>query len=205
MDVALPENEVPEVDPLKINNIDRVEVLKLIDSISIYKSSGIDNVSSKVLKDFMVLANREFTHLYNNILATGIFPDKWKIGTVTPIPKVSTATSPSDLRPISILPLPGKLFEKFITKKIENFFTEHQNGFRKGKSTTNAMSCFMDDIESNLNDSKVCLAAYLDVRKAFDTINHEILLAKLEACGVGNKLCVLLNDYLSNRMQKTKF
>ena len=90
-------------------------MLKLIDSISIYKSSCIDNVSSRVLKDFLTLANRELTNLYNSILETGIFPDKWKIATVTPIPKVANATNPSDLRPISLLPVPGKLLEKYIT------------------------------------------------------------------------------------------
>ena len=88
-------------DGLNINVITQIEVIKLIDTISMNKSSGMDNVSS-----------RELTHLYNRILTTGIFPDKWKIAMVTPIPKVSNATSPTDLRPISLLPVPGKLIEK---------------------------------------------------------------------------------------------
>ena len=197
-------------DRLEIGNVCQVEVLKLIESISVNKSSGIDNVSSRVLKDFMVLSNREFTSLFNSIIVTGIFPDKWKIASVTPIPKVPNATNPSDLRPISLLPVPGKLLEKIITTKIENyledkgFFSDRQNGFRKRKSTSNAMSIFLDEVISGLNASEICLAAYLDVQKAFDTINHNILLAKLESSGLGRNLCSLLRNYLTNRKQKTR-
>ena len=78
-----PVNAVDHNDTLEVQHITQVEVLKLLDSISVNKSSGLDNVSSRVLKDFLVLASRELTCLYNNILGTGIFPDKWKIATVT--------------------------------------------------------------------------------------------------------------------------
>ena len=204
---------VPELIPansLEVEHISQPEVLKLISSISVNKSSGIDNISSRVLKDFLVLASREMTLLYNNILDSGIFPDKWKIATITPIPKVSCAMNPTDLRPISLLPVPGKLLEKYLTSKIEThleenqFFTENQYGFRKGKSTVGAMTKFLDDIVCSLNDSKICIAAYLDVQKAFDTINHKILLSKLRSCGIGVRLCALLQNYLENRQQKTK-
>ena len=171
-------------DGLNINVITQIEVIKLIDTISMYKSSGMDNVSSRVLKDFLNLAVRELTHLYNRILTTGIFPDKWKIAMVTPIPKVSNATSPTDLRPISLLPVPGKLIEKYITIKIQNFlegagyFVDSQYGFRKGKSTSGALTTFLDDVIKDVNDSKTKVVAYLDFQKVFDTINHDILLSK---------------------------
>ena len=157
--------EFNDEEKLEIRHITQIEVLKLIDSISTYKSSGIDNISSRVLKDFLQLASRELTILFNHILDTGIFPDKWKIATVTPIPKVANATDPSDLRPISLLPIPGKLLEKYVTLSIENFletkefFSEGQNGFRKGKSTSSAMSKILDDLLISLNNSHVCVAA----------------------------------------------
>ena len=137
---------IDDAAKLEIRHITQVEVLKLIDNIFIYKSSGIDNVSGRVVKDFLTLISRELTVLNNNILDTGLYPDKWKIATATPIPKVTTATNPSDLRPISLLPVPGKLLEKYITKTMENYleenkyFHEAQNGFRKRKSTSSAMS-----------------------------------------------------------------
>ena len=209
--VRVPEtNNDFEGDRLELGHITQVEVLKLIDTISINKSSGLDYVNSRVLKEFLTLSSRELTMLYNNIIDTGIFPNKWKIATVTPIPKVPLASSPSDLRPISLLPVPGKLLEKYITNKIsryledKEFYNVNQNGFRKGKSTTNAISKFLDDVIEDLNGSKIGLAAYLDVRKAFDTINHELLLSKLESNGLNVSLCLLLRNYLSNRKQKTR-
>ena len=86
-----------------------MEVLDLVKHISMYKSSGLDNISSRVLRDFMTLASREITLLFNSVMETGFFPDKWKIATVTPIPKVHNATHPTNLRPISLLPVSGKL------------------------------------------------------------------------------------------------
>ena len=123
--------------------------------------------------------------------------------------KVANATNSTDLRPISLLPIPGKLIEKFVTVKIQffledkNYFTDKQNGFRKGKSTSGALTNFLDDIITNMNDSKMCVVAYLDFQKAFDTINHNILLNKLKLAGMGDKLLGLLGNYLSNRKQKT--
>ena len=122
---------------LGIDDITVPEVVKLVNTISMYKSSGLDNISSRVLKDFMLLAVREITHLFNLVINTGIFPDKWKIATVTPIPKVATATEPSDLRPISLLPVVGKLLDKYLTGNItkylenNNYFCDSQFGFRK--------------------------------------------------------------------------
>ena len=200
----------PNLPTLTLDHITQIEVLKLIDTISMYKSSGLDNISSRVLKDFMYITSKEFTTLYNKIIDTGIFPDKWKIATVTPIPKVSNATNPTDLRPISLLPLPGKLIEKHITCKIQNFLENNnylvgnQNGFRKGKSTTSALSKFLDDIVTDLNGSKTNLTTYLDFQKAFDTIDHSILLSKLNRCGMGDKILALLRNYLTNRKQRTK-
>ena len=175
-----------------------------------YKSSGLEDVSSKVLKDFLTLALREITMLYNRIIVTGIFPDKWKIATVTPIPKIQNASNPTELRPISLLPVPGKLLEKFISKKLtiyleENkYFTENQFGFRKNKSTSSALTTVLDDVIDQLNEAKVNIVAYLDFQKAFDTINHGLLLNKLRNAGVGGNTLRLLENYLTNRKQRTK-
>ena len=87
----------PDTELLNIREITQMEVIKLIDTISVSKSSGLDNVSSRVIKDFLSLASKEVTALYNRILRSGIFPDKWKIATVTPIPKVSNATNRMNL------------------------------------------------------------------------------------------------------------
>ena len=144
-----------------------------------------------------------YTIIYQ--IDSGIFPDEWKIATVTPIPKVSNATDPSDLRPISLLPVVGKLLEKYITSQIERylFFYDNQNRFRKGKSTAKALSSFLDDTITSLNYNETCVAAYSDVRKAFDTINHNILIRKLKASRIGDRPCSLLKKYLSNSKLKS--
>ena len=197
-------------DDFNLVNIAPQEVLKLVNTISMYKSSGIDDISSRVIRDFMFLTVREFAHLFNLIISTGSFPDKWKIATVTPIPKVTNAIHPTDLRPISLLPIPGKLLEKYITEQTvaylerKNFLKENQSGFRKGKSTAHSMTNFLDDIVTNLNCSETSIVAYLDFQKAFDTINHQLLLQKLQNAGLGIKLVDLIKNYLSNRKQKTK-
>ena len=209
-DILVIEAYDDQVPRLEIPPITQVEILKLIDTISVYKSSGLDNISSRVLKDFMYLARGEFTLLFNKIIESGIFPDKWKIATVTPIPKVTCASEPTDLRPISLLPVPGKLLEKYITAKIStflennNYFAHNQNGFRKGKFTANAVSTFLDDVVTDLNGGKINLAVYLDFKKAFDTFEHEILVNKLRQAGLGDKVLGLLKNYLGNRKQRTK-
>ena len=158
----------------------------------------------------MTLASREITLLFNSDIETGFFPDKWKIATVTPIPKVQNATHPTNLRPISLLPVPGKLLEKYITKQItyfleeNNYFAENQFGFRKGKSTTGALTTILDDIIAQLNNVEYSLVAYLDFQKAFDTINHDILIRKLQNAGLGENLLMLVNNYLSGRKQRTR-
>ena len=184
----------PNLDVLDIGNITQVEVLQLIDTVSVSKSSGLDNISSRFSKDFLRLAAKEVTQLYNDILGSGVFLDKWKIATVTPIPKVSNATEPNELRPISLLPIPGKRLEKHVTIEIQNYlknnnlFVENQNGFRWGKSTASALARFLDDIVNDVNDAKTW--------KPFDTLNHEILLDKLRQ--------VYGRNYLTNGKQKIK-
>ena len=109
-----------------------------------------------------------------------------------------------------MLPIPGKLLEKYITKQItyfleeKNYFDENQFGFRKNKSTTGALTTILDDIISQLNNSKYSLVAYLDFQKAFDTINHEILINKLRDAGLGKNLLALISNYLNGRKQRTK-
>ena len=115
----------------------------------------------------------------------------------------------NDLRPITLLPIPGKIVEKLIHDQIKAFyegtsyFTEAQNGFTKNKSTTNALSILLDDVLRAMAQGCATLALFLDFKKAFDTINHAILLEKLARSGVGPRGVSLIKNYLDNRQQRT--
>lgn len=157
----------------------------------------------------MKIMIKEFTYLFNLSLSTGIVPTKWKSATVIPIPKVKNSKHITDLRPISLLPLPGKVLEHIIHDWLMSFLHEiklhsdKQFGFRPGVSTVDAIATLIEDIGFNLNDNKLTIATFIDFRKAFDTLNHNILLNKL--VDVTNNSITLkgFKSYLTNRSQHT--
>ena len=140
---------------------------------------------------------------------TGIFPSSWKKATVIPLYKGGDRTDVGNYRPISLLPLPGKLLEKIAHQRItyflesNNILNDKQNGFRKGFSTVSAVADLTDDIFRAINNDKLTLAVFVDFKKAFDTVCHEILCKKLEKYGVGGRVLKWCTDYLTNRSQKT--
>ena len=118
----------------------------------------------------------------NLSLKTGIFPDVWKVATVRPIPKTVDLTNVNNIRPISLTALPGKLLEKYIHTNLVSFLEDNkllcksQGGFRKNRSTTQTVYQLVNDVANATNYSKFSLAIYLDIAKAFDSINHDYLL-----------------------------
>ena len=119
--------------------------------------------------------------MFNCSLKTGSFPDSWKQATVVPLQKGGDKSNVSNLRPVSLLPLPGKLLEKLVHNKVSKYLdvnkllNDGQNGFRKGRSTIGTVAEFTDDALFGINNKKYTLAAFVDLRKAFDTVSHEIL------------------------------
>ena len=115
----------------------------------------------------------------------------------------------SNYRLVSLLPLPGKLLEMVVHMRITKFWeeklflTEHQGGFRKGFSTVVTISDLTDDLFNQINQGNTTLAAFIDLKKAFDTVNLEILKKKLDKSGIRNKTLDWCSSYLSNRYQCT--
>ena len=116
----------------------------------------------------------------------------------------------NNLRPVSLLPLPGKLLERLVHTKISAFLNENnslnkgQNGFRKGRSTTGTVAELTDDILLGINNKNYTIAAFIDLRKAFDTVSHEILGKKLHKFGLHTNIIAWFKDYLKNRKQRCK-
>ena len=185
------------------------DILKCIKDIDISKSSAIEYLPSHIFKDVILHNPSRFIKIIRLCLDTGEIPDVWKIATVTPLPKGGDSNDVSNLRPISVLPIPGKILERLMHNKLsahieENqILTKFQGGYQKGKSTIDSISVLVDDILLNRNKGFFSLAAFIDIKKAFDSVNFTILLAKLKKYGIKNRSLTLIENYLSNRHQCT--
>ena len=147
---------------------------------------------------------------FNKLMMTGVFPDVLKVGKITPIFKKGNQEDVGNYRPVSTLPIFGKIFEKVIYSRIysfalsQNILDENQFGFRKSHSTSHAVNYSVRIIEESIKKQNHVLGIFIDLSKAFDTIDHSTLLTKLDRYGIrGNANC-LIKSYLSNRTQYTE-
>ena len=149
------------------------------------------------------------TNLFNRCIETGTYPDAFKTAEVIPVHKSGDKFTCSNFRPISLISPFSKIFEKCIYKQLYHYFTsrdilyKHQHGFRENHSTELAVSQLRDFIIENLEKKNTTCAIILDLAKAFDTVNHQILLSKLYAYGIRGIPFKLMQSYLSNRKQCT--
>ena len=185
------------------------ELEKEIKNIEIYKSSGISTISSRILKDVWMDFPYLLLDILNKSIKYGIFPNDWKHGMVIPIPKVVNPQFVNDLRPITLLPLPGKILERLIHNKLYPYLESHnilatnQNGFRKQHGTTDTIFKFLSHVIDNMNQKKVTIAIFIDFKKAFDTLDHEILLQKLGKINISANILKWFTAYLTDRSQVT--
>ena len=142
-------------------------------------------------------------------IATNEFPNIIKCAKVTALFKAGNRTSPSNYRPISILPTLSKVLERAVHHQFYQYLNQHkllnekQFGFRPKHSTVNAISSFADEILLSMERGKLCGAVFLDLSKAFDTVDHTILLRKLSSFGVTSDTAKWFESYLNGRMQST--
>ena len=186
-----------DFDPFTID-----EVIKLSSEIEIEKSSGIPDFNSKIFKDTIKTIPSIFCRMYNKSVVEGIFPVSWSKGTVIPIPKAGSLQQASNWRPISILPIQGKILEHLIQKRIMTFLLENniissnQYGFMPGRSTAQAIFEVSKYSFDNINKGNICGLVFIDVSKAFDSVYHPRLLLKLEHLGLCNLYIEWFKSYL---------
>ena len=168
-------------------------------------SCGFDNISTLFLKQISPTIRTPLTLLINQVLNTGIFPERLKLAKVIPvyIPKLI-----NNYRPISLLPVISKVLEKFIANQLSKYFEDkyklfhdNQYGFRTGLSTEYATIELTDRIISNMDRNEIPFSIFLDLSKAFDTLDHTILLQKLNHYGIDGKALQLCESDLTNRTQ----
>jgi len=182
------------------------EVSNIIKAMKPKNSCGHDNMNNKTLKRLRNFICKPLTWFINSQIRNNHFPDAWKLGKVVPLHKGGDKSDPNNYRPISLLPTFSKVFEKVLEKQIrahlqkENILSNDQYGFRPRHSTLDAQMDLIREVETNKLDKKHTLALFIDLKKAFDTVNTIILLKKLEHYGIDS---TIINSYLSNRAQYT--
>ena len=196
----------------RIDNVNILDedILMLIRKLNPNKASGSDGISGQMLLICDESVVLPLGIIFKNILDTSVYPDLWKVADVTPIFKKEDKQLIKNYRPISLLPICGKIFEKLVFNKLysylsaNNLITKNQSGFIPGDSCTNQLLFLVNEIhEAFENQSSLEVrAVFLDISKAFDKVWHEGLLFKLKQNGVSGKLHKFFESYLNNRKQR---
>ena len=159
-------------------------IMTIITNLPNKYSCGFDGLSTTILKSIKGIIIKPLPLIINNIFDTGVFPANFKIAKIIPIFKKDDRTVFNNYRPISLLPIISKVVEKVISDQLNEFFVQHkllfdhQYGFRSGHSTEHAALELTDRIITNIDNKKSPLNIFLDLSKAFDTLDHRILAGK---------------------------
>ena len=189
----------------KFSQISEEDMHKYLINLSPNKASGIDNLSGKFLKDRADVLALPISQFCNLSISLSTFPQHCKIAKLKPQYKKQSCTEPKNFRPISLLPLLSKLIEKTIHDQVQNYCNENniffsfQSGFRGKHSTDTCLTYLHDKILKGLDEGLLTGMISIDLQKAFDTIDHEILLSKMPLLGFSNNTIECFRSYLSNR------
>jgi hypothetical protein len=184
---------------------------KAIDNLKSKTSTGTDGLSNKLIKSIKQEILEPITTIVNQTFSTGIFPDRLKLAKVVPVYKKDNENIFNNYRPISLLPSLSKIFERLMHNQLHEYFTTNnlylnsQYGFRSMHSTELATLELIDRNICNMDKNDTPINIYLDLSKAFDTIDHEILIQKLKHYGITGNSAQLLESYLTNRKQYVQF
>ena len=185
------------------------EISSLISELDQGKSSPSFSPSIRFIKLSAKVIAPILADIFNCCLLTGEFPDSFKLAEVIPIFKSGKKTNLTNYRPISLLSPFSKLLEKCINKRLTSFFTKnnllynYQFGFRNNSSTENAVLQICEQLSESCDKKQLNCAVFIDLRKAFDTVNHDILIRKLQFYGVRGIPLTLINSFLTGRKQYT--
>jgi hypothetical protein len=194
-------------DTIQLNNveIDNSLVKKYLDSIDVSKGMGSDSIPGIFIKNCSTALSLPLTFIYNRSISDGCFPKLWKKTLITPIYKSGDRAEVSNYRPISKLPIMSKIFEKIIIDQINPlinpYLTNNQHGFRAKRSVDSNLLEFTHSITQSMHNNCQVDAIYTDLAKAFDKINHKILIDKVKMIGIRGNLLRWFESYVCDRFQ----
>ena len=197
----------PSCEPFMFSPINEETLIRVCGGIKTSNGSGVDCISSFFLKVGISVLAPSLVQLFNLSLSLGRFPDSWKIARVAPIFKDGATDDKSNYRPISVLPVISRLFEKLIFDQLYDYLNRNQlifllqSAFRKLHSVLTCLLKSTNDWYLNIDKGRYTAAVFIDLKKAFDTVDHEILLNKLNYYGVRGKELSWFRSYLFNRKQ----
>lgn len=193
-----------------LSSVESTEVERIIKSLK-NTSPGFDGIHAKVVKNSYSLYLQPLVHILNLSIHQGFFPDDMKIARVIPLYKSGDTMSISNYRPVSVLPLFSKLLERLMYNRLlafinkQNLLYKYQFGFRSNHSTNMALIVLIEKIAAAIEKGELVVGVLLDFKKAFDTVNHSILLNKLYKYGIRGTAYDWLKDYLISRKQYVSF
>jgi len=193
---------------IKFKNTSPREIEKIINSLKIKESSGYDEVSTKILKISAPFISSPLSYICNKSMLSGTFPTRLKYAIVKPLLKKGDKENIANYRPISLLTSFSKVFEQIIYDRLlkhiamKNILAVKQFGFRTSSSTENASYKLIEDTLNALSNRLMVGAIFCNIQKAFDCVNHNILLTKLEFYGITGITYKLLISYLKGRYQR---
>ena len=182
---------------------------RLIEAIPSGNATGVDEVSARILKIAAPAIAPSLAKLINICIARGRFPTAWKEAKVTPIHKQNSKSDKNNCRPISVLPVLSKIFERHLHNSLSAFLKDNkllyslQSAFRKYHSTETALIDIVDRMLLNIDDNCINDLLLADFQKAFDLVNHDILIEKLRIYGLDDNSLVFVRSFLQNRTQRT--
>jgi hypothetical protein len=190
-----------------LHPVDVKETYNIIMSLKNSKSSGYDDITTKILKHCAPYITLPLAHIINLSFSDGLFPQKLKFCIVKPLFKKGDKLDTENYRPITLVPILSKILEKAMYRRINNFLTKHdtlcseQYGFRSGRSTSLACFDLVRSVTEGINNGTPVVSIFLDMSKAFDFVNHCKLLHKLEVYGIRGRVLEWIESYLIDRMQ----
>jgi hypothetical protein len=199
-----------QLESCYIEPITEGDVLEELCSFRNKKATGFDGISCEFSLKFMDLLLTPLTYLVNQSLQSGTFPDRLKLSIIRPLHKRNSRSDVTNYRPVCNLSVFSKLFEKFFILKVNNFLKKHnviiaeQHGFTENRSTTTALFSFLNGVYEKLDQQERVSGVFYDLSKAFDLVDHDTLLGKIEKWGLRGLANSWIKSYLTNRKEKVE-